>query len=712
MRDSSLRLTTLGLLWAIALPAWAQGASEPTAGEYRATLAEDFFQTDDFRLDGIHSTRALTFTRPKSWQLTADPVVNVAFEHSAALIPERSHLTISVNDHPIGSIRLTADNVTNGTAQIRVPRTVLKDFNTLKFDVVQHYTDDCEDPFDPALWTRVRSVTSIDFDYRRLPVVPELLSWPYPLVDKLGYGPTQVTLVTAGGPSRDTVDALGLVGFALGRLADYRDVETGSPVATAAEATTPALIIGTVAEVPEALTLAGVESLAEDEGLVALVANPTDPTLPVLIVTGGGPAGLRKAAEALSGQDRYQVLSGSVSRVSSVVATNPPPTRQNPLPAPPAARFAMKDLGMSGQTVRGYYSAMTRIPLRLEGDALSQPGGGSVRVDYGYSAQLDSRLSTMEVRLDGLTLRSVPLDKVSGEAQASVTVPLPADILQPASNLDIVFHLFPRDYDECERVADKQIWGTVYPTTSVDVPRDHVAEMPDLALLRHGNWPFTATPGGGGTVVVLPDSPDGRAVSGAFALATRFGKLTVAPAPDLKLLRGVDASLTEAPDKHFVVLVDGSSNSFYEGLARDQVLSLTGGPERLLANGKELLMRASVGTAYGTIEEALSPANRTRAILVLRALREDGLAQLVEQVTDLGKVQMLEGNVAILGPDLDVSTLDVASRQRWGSLPVGTAATREIQRNWWVLGAMVIGGVFLLTGIVRMFAQVRRNDRE
>ena len=708
MRDPRVFFAVVSLCPALAVA--AEPAFPPATGVYSATFAEDFFQTEDFRLDGIHATRALTFTRPKAWDLTADPVLNVAFEHSAALIPERSHLTLSVNDHPVGTVTLSAENVTNGSVKVRLPRALLHDYNTLKFDVVQHYTDDCEDPFDAALWTRVLAVSSIEFDYVRRPVVGELLSWPYPLVDKLGYGPTTVTLVTPGGPSRDTVEALGLVGFSLGRLADYREVQTADPVATAAEATTPALLIGTVAELPEALTLAGLTSLGEDEGLVAVVPNPADPTLAVLVVSGGGPAGLLKAAQALSGQDRYQVLSGSVSRVTTVSPANPPPTRQNPLPAPPATRFTMKDLGMKGQTVKGYYSAMTRIPLRLEGDALAQPGGGTIRVDYGYSAQLDPRLSTMEVRLGGLTLRSVPLDKVAGEAQASVGVPLPPDLLQPDANVDIVFHLFPRDYDQCERVSDHQTWGTVYATTSLDIARDHVAEMPNLGLLRFSNWPFTAAPGGGGTVVVLPDNPDGRAESAAFTLASRFGKLTTAPAPDLSLVRAVDASFAAASDKHFVLLVDGSSNSLYDSLATTQALSLTGGPDRLLANGKEVLLNATVGTPYGTIEEAISPANRARAVLVLRALREDGLASLVEQFTDLGKVKTLEGNVAIIQADLDVRTLDVADKQRWGSLPVATAATREIQRNWWVLGAMVIGGVFLLTAIVRVFAQTRRAE--
>ncbi|GDX80156.1 hypothetical protein LBMAG42_19670 [Deltaproteobacteria bacterium] len=695
---------------AAGVPGAAYGGEAPEtpgAGVYTATLADEFYLTEDLMLSGVHATRDITFTRPATWTLTADPVLHVAFEHSAALIAARSHLTIVVNDHPIGTVTLGEDNVTGSTFDVRIPRSMLQDFNHLGFLVDQHYTDDCEDPFDPALWTRVRTTTAIDLAYERKPVEGELLKWPYPLVDRLGYGPTQVTLVTTGAPSKETVDALGIVGFALGRLADYREVDAAEPVASSAEARTPALLIGTTAELPEALTLTGLASLAPDEGMVALVPNPADNTLPVLVVTGGGPEGLLKAARALAGQDRYQVLSGTVSTISQVSPANPPPTKQKPLPAPPATKFTLKDLGIEGQTVRGFYASSIRIPLKLEGDALAQPGGGSLRVDYGYSAQLDSRLSSMEVRLGGLTLRTVPLDKVAGESQASVSVPLPQDILAADSNIDIVFHLFPRDFDECERVADHQISGTVYASTTVELPRDHVAEMPDLSLLRFGNWPFTALPGSGGTVVALPDAPDARAEAAAFILATRFGKLTPAPTPDFSLVRGADITLADRADKHVILLVDASAHTLYEGLVAASALTLTGGPARLLANGKEVLLAANVRTPYGTIEEAFSPANASRAVLVVRALREDGLAPLVESLTDLGKVKKLSGNVAIVGADLDVRTLSVATIQRWGTVAVATAATREIQRNWWVLGAMVIGGIFLLTAFVRVFAQAR-----
>lgn len=702
--------TALGVL-AVSPPVWAQDeeTSFPAAeGVYRAVFEDEFFQSSDVMLQGLHAHASLTFTRPRAWELTADPVINLHINHSAALLEHRSHLTVLVNDHPVGTVSLAPANATGGTYEVRVPRNLLDDYNRLGLAVEQHYTDDCEDPFDPALWTRVERTSSISLAYRRLPVVGELLQWPFPVFDKLGYGPTRLTLVAPNSPSADTVAALGQVGFAVGRLADWREVDTAPPVAAAADARTPAAMVGTVAELPEALGLLGLEGLADDQGAVGVVPNPADPTLPVLVVVGGGPAGLAKAAGALAGQDRYQVLSGAVSTVSTLAPANPPPSRMDPLPAPPAAKFKFSDLGVEGVTVRGYYPPTIRVPLRLEGDALVSPGGGSVRIDYAYSAQLDSRLSSMEVRLGGLVIRSVPLDKVAGESGISTNVTLPQELLEPDSALDIVFHLFPRDFDACERVSDRQIWGTVFASSALEISRDHVANMPDLALLRFGNWPFTALPASGSTVVVLPDAPDARATSAGFAYATRLGRITHAPTPDFRLARAGDVDFATAPASHFVLLVDTASHALYDRLLAAGGVLLSGGPDRLLADSKTApLLGGRVGTPYGTIEETFSPANAQRGVLVLRALRDDGLATLVEVATDLGKVKQLAGNAAVVGDDRNVRTVDVATKKQWGALPVATAAQRSITKNWWVLGALVLGGAFLLTAVVRMWAQSR-----
>jgi cellulose synthase (UDP-forming) len=245
-RPFQLGLILSAIVWA--LPTFAQEPAREfpgASGTYEAVLEDEYYQSTDVMLQGMHATWKTTFTRPTAWTLTADPVVHVAFDHSAALLPQRSHIVVSVNDHPLKTVELSADNVADGAFDVSVPRRLLDDYNQLAFDVEQHYTDDCEDPFDPTLWTRVHKTTSISLAYTRNPVEGELLSWPYPVFDKLGYGPTAITLVSPVSPSRETVEALGVVGFSVGRITDYREVESADPVAAAAEAHTPAAVIGT-----------------------------------------------------------------------------------------------------------------------------------------------------------------------------------------------------------------------------------------------------------------------------------------------------------------------------------------------------------------------------------------------------------------------------------------------------------------------------------
>jgi hypothetical protein len=50
------------------------------------------------------------FTVPESWELLEDPILLLEFAHSAALVPERSHLTATLNGQAIGSVELDGTN--------------------------------------------------------------------------------------------------------------------------------------------------------------------------------------------------------------------------------------------------------------------------------------------------------------------------------------------------------------------------------------------------------------------------------------------------------------------------------------------------------------------------------------------------------------------------------------------------------------------------
>lgn len=677
-----------------------------TAFVHTLSFAEDLNQRTDITLQGAHAERTVILPVPRSWELTADPVVSIALSHSAALLPERSHLTMLLNGDPLTSWRLDGTNGAEAHVTVTLPRRRLDDYNELTFQVVQHYTDDCEDPFDPSLWTRIAHTSSVAVTARPRPVTDGLEAWPYPLVDRRAFGPLVVTPVLATVPSAETTLASGEIAFALGRIAEYRTVTVAPTLTRIEDARTATLLVGTASELPDLRPLLGDVTLGETDGLVAILPNPADPSLPVLIVTGGGPVGVRRAAAALVGQDRQPVLAGRTALVREVIPGAPSDPRGPMWAMPSSGAVPLSAFGYAGETVRGYFPASIRIPIRLEGDSLIRPGGGTLSVHYAYAGQLDTRLSAMEVRLDGLALRSVPLGNPNGESDAVLAVTLPEDLITPDSHVDVIFHLFPREYDACHRVSDRQIWGSVFPSTTLDIPRDHVADMPDLGRLRYGAWPYDTRPSIGQVVVALPDAPNTHAWSAGLQLSAGLGRLTRATDPAFALELASATSFSGAKGAHFILLADGTRHSLYDALASSSALSLLEASSmRSLLGQKQQPLLVAQGNPLDTIEQILNPSNKARSVLVLHEALDGGLARLVDAVTDPERVARLEGNAVTVAADGTVRVLRTAEPARWGTLPIATEARLGVRRNWPVLGFAVACCAILVALVVRAWSR-------
>jgi hypothetical protein len=95
---------------------------------------------------------------------------------------------------------------------------------------------------------------------------------------------------------------------------------------------------------------------------------------------------------------------------------------------------------------------------------------------------------------------------------------------------------------------------------------------------------------------------------------------------------------------------------------------------------------------------------------VLRSERNDGFGPLIERMMDVGKVLTLDGNVAVLGADGALRTLDVADKRQWGALPFTSRSRVFIRTHWWALGFAVIGGALVFAAFVRLWA-LRRGGR-
>ena len=669
-----------------------------------AAFDRDLAVRTDLLLEGVDAETRIVVPIPDAWELAEDPVLELAFAHSAALLADRSHLTVALGNQTLATVRLGATNTVDGRLQVRLPRALLNPYNHLVIRAAQHYGPTCEDPFDPGLWTRVKNSSTVRLRYRARPVVPDLAQLPFPFVDPTGFGPATVSLVLPPAPSAATIEALGALGLALGRHADYRGVAVREVVPTVRDAGANAILVGLWRETPEIEALLGDVAPRATQGLIALVPNPADATRAVLVVTGTDVDGLARAVQAVA--SRHAALSGTQARVDYVVDGRPPPSRRDPRPAPDVPVFPFAALGLPDTTVRGFYTPGLRVPLVLDGNASLRPGGASALVRYSYAAGLDPRLSAMEVRLDGVAIKSVSLDDPAGETGATVRVALPDALVSPSSNLEIGFSLFPADYDACVYASDATLWATIHADSTLTLPRDGVADLPDLGLLRHGLWPFHLGKDGG-VVAALPDRPGASDVGAGFQLAAALGRWSTADAPRFQLRAADGLDFAGLADSHVIVLSSGAPHALYDRLARTQALPISRGTTREVRAGGARAMALTVPDTDALVTEVLHPASPDRAALVLSASKAVPLSEVVTRVTSPEGLAALTGDVAILDTEDGVRTLALAERRRVGTLPVGVAVVLALRNNWGLVGVSLLAGAVVLALARRAWARAK-----
>lgn len=672
-------------------PAEIEGTVETVSIDFESGM----YIEKDLMLHGLRGYASVDFKPPRGWEILTDPELHLYFNHSEALLADQSNLTVLLNDRPIATVPLASENVTGGAVVAKLPIASIEPYNKITFAGTHRKTEQCQDPYDMALWTRISKGSKLVFQVVKKPVEGELLEYPYPFFDENGFGPVELTWVTGPSVSDDTLTAASTVAFGLGRMSDYRGVEMAPAVPDLSLATTHALLIGTPEEQPAIAELVDLSEVGKVKGLIAVVPNPYDPSLAVLVVTGFNQGDVITAAQALSANPRYQRFAGEVALVQRVGDTRAPPSRQVPRPFT-GDEVTLADVGMKDQTVRGYYAPQFRIPVLLEGDAAVKPYGGVARLEYGYSAGLDTSLSTLEVRLNGVTLRSVPLDYASGEALTSLRVRLPSEMVSPHSYLDAVFHLFPEGYESCEWHPDETHWATLYAGSEVRIPHDNYAQLPDLGRLRYRGWPFNLE--AGPVQLVLADAPTGDEISAMFAFAARLGAWSIEDQPELTVATAKQAGRNRVLE-HRVLLVSDRPHDWFNALVAENVLSPPGDIGELGS-----AQYRSGGLRY--IEQRLYPRTE-KAIMVMRGSDPRTLNELVNSLSEGRTLSKLDRNLALFTDSGRVQTTKTEEPRRVGKVPQFTQAQLTIQRYWAPWGVISIIGALLFAFVVSRWARRR-----
>jgi cellulose synthase operon protein B len=662
---------------------------ETPVTEVRATFSA--LGSGGMSLQGVASSGGLNFG------IRGDQLVNGATLHlrmtsSPSLIPELSHLRVTLNNQTVAALPLArADAGHEVERSIPLDPRYFSDYNHIQLDLIAHYTTGCEDPQHSSLWVKVSGDSDVTLNLRPLELRDDLALLPAPFFDQHDNRSVVLPIVVAAHAPRGVMRSAGVAASWFGMLADYRGARF--PVSFDALPRQHALVFATNESRPSGLSLPAVQSPT-----VSIIDHPADPSIKLLVFQGKDESQLRQAVEGVVVGN--PVLSGSSATVQSVSYE-----RRAAYDAP---RWLRSDrpvrlgelIDSPGQLQgQGVAPQPMTVNLRLPPDLFTwNKSGVPVDVHYRYTAPAQRDNSVLTVSINDQLLRSYRLVPESeAEGGGHLMVPLlqsdasrqsrglliPA--FQLASDNQMMFQ-FSMDFHreaECKEIFIDNTRESVDPDSTIDISGfAHYTALPNLALFANSGFPFTRYADLAETAFVLPDPNDAAAIEEMFFILGRMGRQTGAVALAYRLLDAHEALAARNLD--LVILSGSGSQELLEHWKKDLPLTLSqlGRDYRQLAPALQSFERVRPTSQEGEsprvqlrAEGALaalvgfeSPLSRGRTVLALLGRDAAAARSLVAALNDNSRVPLIRGELAVLRNDT-IQSFEGSDVYYVGSLP-------------------------------------------
>ncbi len=679
-----------------------------------------------FSLKGIYDESRLGFTRPRDWKIKSVKA-SIRYRHSPALYATRSNLTVMINGASVGSIPLNRKEGEIGTATFDIPLSQLQNYNEVTIGALQNNSPTCtQDPYDPSLWTEILPDSKIVFDFTPQPVPLDFNRFPYPIFDELSLYPNQVVYLQPAKADDTWLTPAARFQATLGRLADFRRLDTR--VVKAVNDVKPGerlIVIGTPEQQPALKSLSlpmplknnqlldsKQKALPPDVGVLMLTTSPNKKA-PVLVATGNGPAGVAKAVQFLVQSKDRKIGTGQSILVKKLDPVPSPPARSWAGYLPLEERFQLSDLKTRNNqpfkdvTVRGSDSPPIEIDFRALPDDQFVPGN-SMTLSYSYGPQINAKTSLVEVKLDGVALVGKRLTSINGGTRESLKIPLPEDLIKPTSKIQVDFRLDARERRSCSRVTDQQLWGTLHTDTSFDLKRTNTVNLPNLKLLQYG-FPFAAPQDLSTTAIVVPKSPSTSDLMTLLEFSGRLGRLSKADSVQLTAYTAGSLPQEVREKQHLVGIGTQKNFPFPE--------AMNSGGFSLGDVFTRMRNQSNVQTAPdndGVIKEISSPWNKERVLLALSGQTEKGLEQVQDLLRQDPLFFQVEGDTVLIAantanPDAydpnayNLEFLEREPKRQIDKTPAPRRVFRFLSGTWFMLGPAIVAATLILYGVVQLY---------
>jgi hypothetical protein len=639
---------------------------------------------------GADGSRTLSFS-VRSDEMVVAAKLKLQYDYSPALIPELSHLRILLNERVATVEALPLGKNLGNNRDIDLDPRQFSDVNYLRFNLIAHYTRQCEDPFHSSLRLTLSDLGRLELTLAPKIVTNDLKFLPAPFFDKRDDAQLKLPFVFSANPAPGTLKAAGFVAAWFAMQAGARGAQFPALMNTLPDG-------NAVVFVGAGEKITGVESAPGPT--LSVITHPVNPLAKLLVVTGSNEAELLRSARAIAMVSKS--LAGASVTVSKEIEISPRKPYDAPAWVPLDRPVRFGELTRPEELrVQGWYPEVVRLNYRLAPDLFTwRTPGVPLNLKYRYTRLPEHKSSSLNISLNNDFIHALPLNMPlkNGEdsnrlnlvgsdymSKRSDLLFLPPYALAGRDQLQLSYFFDILKHGECQNMPPENLQGAIDPESTLDFSIfPHYTALPNLAYFANIGFPYTRLADLSETAVIMPDRPNASEISVYLALMGRMAESTGYPGLRHTLLMA--AEIDSVADKDLLVIGSANSQALMSKWADRLPLVQVNGERRVREPDATWLppyrweqkdvhfvpqpkgeLNLMGGGDLATLMAFESPLKAGRSVVLVHADKAFDLQKVTDALTDVERVGTIKGDLAVF-QEKELSHVKVSATYYVGSL--------------------------------------------